>query len=429
MKTFYIASGTQQSLLLILLFLSLLLSLFLTFIAFTGHCDKSKKYPNLQVSIILFALLVILTDAFTQINGGTAARILLHVPMWLLWSAMGVTDFLLIRELAELNRLRGQVISRNSVKQAIDLLPSGICYFSPSGAVRLCNMQMYRLFRSLAQSDLQNLCELKKALAECDSGGGIIRLSEDRQTYLFPDGRVWRYRQNEITDEDGITYTEAIFSDVTELYHKKMELKEQIKKLDKISQELRRLSENVLTLTKEKEVLSAKTKLHDSMGAGLMAIRQVLQQNQTEESEAAIELFRRAVSTINNDNQYHAEPGQLEKFMMDAEAIGVKVNLTGDLPEQEEIRNVMLLAMRESMINGVRHAGAGKLWVELQENGYYTSIRITNDGTAPRSKVVPKGGLHNLQRHVTDLGGTMEIQSKPAFVLTVTLPISKEETE
>lgn len=82
--------------------------------------------------------------------------------------------------------------------------------------------------------------------------------------------------------------------------------------------------------------------------------------------------------------------------------------------------------MRECLSNGVRHAGATELWIELREEDHAVSIRITNDGTPPESEVVPKGGLHNLYRYVLDCGGRMELQSNPSFALTVTLPQEKE---
>ena len=62
--------------------------------------------------------------------------------------------------------------------------------------------------------------------------------------------------------------------DVTKQYHEKINLTKQTEKLKEISRELRYLSDNVLILTREREVLAAKTKLHDQMGAGLTAIRQ-----------------------------------------------------------------------------------------------------------------------------------------------------------
>ena len=428
MRTFYLSSTAAQSILLAALFLTLILSLFLLIVSFTGYRDKRNRYMNMPIFLFLFILLSELTDAFSRMNKGLEYKTWLPLPLWLLWCIVAAADFLLIWEIVRLRRLKRQELSRDSVKQAIDLLPSGICYFTPSGSVKLCNMQMHILFRTLSQSDLQTLPELQDALAHCDAGSGVIRLSHERQTYLFPDGKAWRYRQNVVTDEDGAVYTETIFSDMTELYHKKLELKEQIKQLNAISRELKLLSDNVLILTREKEVLSAKTKLHDYMGAGLIAMRQILRHNQTEEAANAIELLRQAVSAIKNDNTYPQGRSELDGFMHDAEAIGIKVNLSGELPEQEELRCVMILAMRECLTNSVRHAGATALHVAVEKNGDSFSMKITNDGKAPETEVVPKGGLHNLYRHIADCGGTMEIQWKPVFVLTVVLPETKEGT-
>ena len=428
MRSFYLSSTEAQSILLAALFLNLILSLFLQIVSFTGYRDKRNRYMNMPIFLLLFILLSELTDAFSRMNEGIEYKTWLPLPLWLLWCIVAAADFLLIWEIVRLRRLKRQELSRDSVKQAMDLLPSGICYFTPSGSVKLCNMQMHILFRTLSQSDLQTLTELQDALAHCDAGSGVIRLSHERQTYLFPDGKAWRYRQNVVTDEDGAVYTETIFSDMTELYHKKLELKEQIKQLNAISRELKLLSDNVLILTREKEVLSAKTKLHDYMGAGLIAMRQILRHNQTEEAANAIELLRQAVSAIKNDNTYPQGRSELDGFMHDAEAIGIKVNLSGELPEQEELRCVMILAMRECLTNSVRHAGATALHVAVEKNGDSISMKITNDGKAPETEVVPKGGLHNLYRHIADCGGTMEIQWKPVFVLTVVLPETKEGT-
>lgn len=428
MRSFYLSSTAAQSILLAALFLTLILSLFLLIVSFTGYRDKRNRYMNMPIFLFLFILLSELTDAFSRMNKGLEYKTWLPLPLWLLWCIVASADFLLIWEIVRLRRLKRQELSRDSVKQAIDLLPSGICYFTPSGSVKLCNMQMHILFRTLSQSDLQTLPELQDALAHCDAGSGVIRLSHERQTYLFPDGKAWRYRQNVVTDEDGAVYTETIFSDMTELYHKKLEMKEQIKQLNAISRELKLLSDNVLILTREKEVLSAKTKLHDYMGAGLIAMRQILRHNQTEEAANAIELLRQAVSAIKNDNTYPQGRSELDGFMHDAEAIGIKVNLSGELPEQEELRCVMILAMRECLTNSVRHAGATALHVAVEKSGDSISMKITNDGKAPETEVVPKGGLHNLYRHIADCGGTMEIQWKPVFVLTVVLPETKEGT-
>ena len=429
MKSFYLSSALAQTTLLVALFLTLILSLFLMLAAYGRQLDNRKRFLHLSVFMCILIVLSLLADAFSRMTEGLAYKIWLPLPMWLLWFITFAADFLIIWDIAGLWRLKRQALSRDSIKQALDMLPSGICYFTPSGNVKLCNRQMHSLFHTIAQSDLQTLAELRDALSDCDACSGVICLSRERQTYLFPDGKAWRYRQTEVKDSDGALYTEAVFSDVTELYNKNLELKAQIKRLNAISRELKWLSDNVLILTREKEVLSAKTKLHDDMGAGLIAIRHILHRNRTEAAANAMDLFHRAVSAIKYDNTYPQGDSELDRFLQDAGAIGIKVDLSGDLPEQEELRRVMILAMRECLTNSVRHAGATTIYITVEKKGDSVSVKITNDGRPPETEVVPKGGLHNLHRHVMACGGTMEIQSKPGFALTVVLPATEEGTK
>lgn len=428
MKTFYLSSAPAQTLLLVALFLTLILSLFLQLATYGRQRDKWIRCIHLSVFLFLLILLSVLATASSQIREGLEYKEWLHLPMWLLWCMTFVADFLMIWDMAGLRRLWRQSLGRDSIKQALDMLQSGICYFTPSGSVKLCNRQMDSLFRTISQSDLQTLAELQDALSDCDACSGVICLSKESQTYLFPDGKAWRYQQNEVKASDGTVYTEAIFSDITELYNKNLELKAQIKRLNVISRELKWLSDNVLILTREKEVLSAKTKLHDDMGAGLIAIRHILLLNQTEEAANAMDLFRRAVSAIKYDNAYPQGRSELDRFLQDAEAIGIKVDLSGELPGQEELLRVMILAMRECLTNSVRHAGATTIHITVEKKKDTVSMKITNDGRAPETEVFPKGGLHNLYRHIMDLGGTMEIKSLPGFELIVVLPVIKEGT-
>ena len=429
MTNFYLSSASAQTLLLVVLFLTLILSLFLQLAAYGSRFGKGKRCLHLSVFMFILILLSVLGDAFSRISDGLEYNIWLPLPMWLLWCITFAADFLIIWDIAGLWRLKKQALSHDSIKQALDMLPSGICYFTPSGNVKLCNRQMDSLFRTISQSDLQTLAELQEALSDCYAGSRVIRLSRERQTYLFPDCKAWRYRQTEVKASDGVMYTEAVFSDITELYNKELELKAQIRRLNDISRELKWLSDNALILTREKEVLSAKTKLHDDMGAGLIAIRHILIHNRTEESETAMDLFRRAVSAIKYDNAYPQGHSELDRFLQDAEAIGVKVNISGELPEQEELRRVMILAMRECLTNSVCHAEATSMHIMAEKKEDSFSVRITNDGRPPESEVVPKGGLHNVYRNIMDCGGTMEIQSKPVFELTVVLPVIQEGTQ
>ena len=51
-------------------------------------------------------------------------------------------------------------ITRSSIKEGFDDLPAAVCYFTPDGIIRLCNRQMFRVYRALSGRDLQSLKEL-----------------------------------------------------------------------------------------------------------------------------------------------------------------------------------------------------------------------------------------------------------------------------
>lgn len=308
---------------------------------------------------------------------------------------------------------------RVAVKEAMDTLPSAVCYFTSAGTIKLCNTAMYRLFRKIAGRDLQSLAELNEALESCDKTTDIRR---DGTVFLFPDGSAWQYSSGEVKTAEGKVYTEAVFGDVTELYEKQQELQRQSAELKRMYRELKILSDNVLEMTGEQEILNLKSRLHDQMNMGVAAIRQILRQNTTsEENNAAILQFRRAIEVLREDSAY---PGDdVAELIRDAAVSGVRVQITGDLPKEEEMLHLLVPVMREACVNAARHADASALYVKAERADDSFLLRITNDGTQPENQVIPRGGLADLGKVIAKAGGRMEIQSHPSFVLTVTLPV------
>lgn len=423
MTLFSEVSSAQQSFMMTALLIVLIFSLFSLITDSANEKRKLYRFTDTGLFLLLFVILTVLANIFSQISEGNSAVISFPLPMWLLRCITGTAFIYLIYQSVIRYRRRERHLSRNSVKQAMDIFPCAVCYFAPSGEVKLCNLQMYRLFHSIAQKELQTLEDLTQALSECDDKSGIIRLSDMRRTYLFPDGKVWRYSQNEIIAK-GTAYTEALFSDVTELYEKNLELQRQTAQLQKISLDIKQLSDNVQTLAREREILSAKTKLHDQMGSGLLAVRQILRQKTTsEENAAAVMQFRRAVGILQEENV--SPMYDVAEFIRDAAVSGIDVKIDGELPGEKEFLILALPLMREACVNAARHADATALYVSVQRTQTAVILRIQNNGNRPKGKIVPHGGLADYKRRVTDAGGSMEIESQPAFMLTVTLPAVK----
>ena len=55
-------------------------------------------------------------------------------------------------------------ISRSSIKESFDNLPTGICFADSNGLIVLCNKRMHQLCYELMGKDLQHLSELERAL-------------------------------------------------------------------------------------------------------------------------------------------------------------------------------------------------------------------------------------------------------------------------
>lgn len=314
-------------------------------------------------------------------------------------------------------------LNQNSIKEAVDNLPMALCYFSDSGMVKLCNKQMETLFRYMTNMDLQYYSELKKILNECNEKSRVKRLEDSKDTYLFPDGKAWHYCEKKIQTKDTMTYTEILFTDVTDLYEKGLELKGQVSKLQKLSNELKRLSDNALVIARENEILTAKTRLHDQMGAGIVAVRHFLL-NDTKEAEAALYPLRRAIAVI-KDEIDEENGDELDEMLHDAKVIGVKIELKLETKRWREAKNVLILAMRECLTNAVRHADATILSCCIKEKDNCIVLHVTNNGSAPKEDIKPKGGLKNLLRIVNNCGGSMKIVSKPYFILSITIPYER----
>lgn len=326
-----------------------------------------------------------------------------------------------LKELA--GRIKKKHALRWAVKEALDTLPSAVCYFTAAGNVKLCNTAMYDLIRKITQNDLQTLDELNEALDSCNQNTGVIR---EGNLFLFPDGHAWQYSVDKVTAADGRIYTEAVLSDVTELYEKRQKLQRQSRELKKMYRELKILSANVLEMTREEEILNLKSRLHDQMNTGVAAIRQILRQNTTsEENAAAIAQFRRAIQVLQEENAYPQD--DIAEFIRDAEVSGIRVEITGDFPEEKEVLHLLLPVLREACVNAARHADASVLYITAERKSNAVRLLLTNDGRQPQQEVIPMGGLVDLGRMLAEAGGKIEIQSQPQFLLTVTLPIGTEK--
>ena len=115
------------------------------------------------------------------------------------------------------------------------------------------------------------------------------------------------------------------------------------------------------------------------------------------------------------------QPDPMEYAEKRAEALGVKLIVNGDLPNNSKLRYLFSLAVRECVTNCVRHANGNEVYVTVSADGDgYTAI-LTNNGRVPDGRITEGGGLSALRRRIEKNNGKMTVQSLPRFALTVSL--------
>lgn len=214
-------------------------------------------------------------------------------------------------------------------------------------------------------------------------------------------------------------------TDITEQYKNTQRLKAQQELVVKLNKELSEYGKQIVSSITAREVLNAKVKLHDELGANLLAIKRYILNGGTTEERIAIEnILRKNLQYLKNETTVK-EKDEYAVILDTAEKLDMKIKVIGELTETEPQRHVIVTGIHECLTNTIRHAGGDELTVTLEEDSNMLIARFKNNGKAPEDEIKERGGLALLKALTEENGGTMQILSKPEFELIIKLP--KEE--
>ena len=314
----------------------------------------------------------------------------------------------------------------NAIKESFDKLPAAICIFSSKGLVRLMNRRMLAVGSWLLGSGIQTLGELRAVLQHPPET--VTKDAAMPGVYHFPDGSALRFSENAITDRDGQRYTEVIAADVSELMAVRTLLDAENARLDAANEALRKLGEEMADIVREEEILNMKIRVHDDIGYSLLSVRRAYWQCEAmEDLHARADQWRTTIRLLHSDAP-EAPADALAYAKLRAKELGAAVKLTGDFPKNAAARELFSLAIRECTSNCIRHAGGTKIFADCRLTKTAAVLTITNDGKIPEAPICEGGGLTGLRRRVEQAQGTINVQSRPRFALTIELPIQEEST-
>lgn len=362
------------------------------------------------------------------------AEILKDVP-WIIVALVMVVIFAAeVLCVVAVNRAGRDKLSPGSVKESLDALPDGVCFFSEEGRILLSNRRMQHISSDITGTGILN----GEKLWRCIEEKSVKMEVSDGLVIFTSDSKVWNVRRSEI-EAEGNKINEIVALDVTEQYELRQELEERNERLNSVNERLRIFSRDMSRLTAEKELLDAKIKVHDDLGRSLLAFRAYLTGEPSKRDRSRLlPLWRHVISVMKKETSPSEEWDAIEKT---AESLNIKIEFTGarpvsladlpatladlpatpaDLPVSGEARSAVLAAIRECLTNTARHAGGDRLFVFIKSGDDAPRgirVEITNNGKVPLTPVQEAGGLSNLRRMVERAGGIMTVESTPQFLL------------
>lgn len=317
----------------------------------------------------------------------------------------------------EHRRYKKKNLTPDAIRQAVNLLPEGIAVSDDSGTVRLSNLKMEALCRTLTGEVLSNADRFLAKLREQSIG------AEGQLLVKTKSGEAWLFEEEPIT-VDGKNYRQLIAHDITERYRIIEELKEKNARLQDIQRRMRAVSDLSGDMFVAEEQAKARAALHNQLGQVLLMGRHYISHPESTDPALVYTVTRqmnRFLLGEAEEPRAEAQDAVSEAIRM-AKSIGVTVHLNGEAPKDSQNREILAQAIAECAANTVKHAEGDSLKVALSGNAGRFIAVITNSGKPPKGAVAESGGLLSLRRKVEAAGGAMNIKSDPAFVLSLQIP-------
>ena len=306
------------------------------------------------------------------------------------------------------------------IKESFDNLPIGICFFDSRGIIRLINKKMLSIGCILIDGGFQTLRELRSALQSLPES--VRALDEKNSLFSFPGDVILKYDERLVIDKKNNSFTQVTLSDVSELFSRQRELKEENERLENANRRAKQLYDNMAQIVREEEILSMKMRVHDDIGHSILAARKALLNDASiEEIHSSASIWESSIALLNHANNMPDETDDLEYAKERAAMLGVSVIESGDFPTERTARKIFSIAVRECVTNCVRHAGGNCVFAFAFSDHEHHRLKITNNGEPPEREITEGGGLSALRKRIEKTGGTMEIKSLPLFELHITL--------
>ena len=295
------------------------------------------------------------------------------------------------------NYIKKEKLNNLSIKNIVDSSNIGILVLRNNKKV-LTNSAMNKILERINIKD-NYIKNINKKNIEKIGEDYILKVDEN--FYLF------NINQNEI-----ITF------DVTEEYELQCELNKQNEKIMQNNKELIDSIENIEKYEKEKNLLELKNKYHDLLGQNLSILQQYL--NRPNIAKDNLEEIKYMIKEMFIDiKEIKSSKDRLNELIEIHNKSGTKILLEGKLPQNEEKAIAFFEIIREAVTNAIRHANSTEVYIKIKGDTEHTKMTIRNNGKKPKAEIVENEGIKGMRRKIAQIGGKIEIITKPEFLINI----------
>ena len=249
----------------------------------------------------------------------------------------------------------------------------------------------------------------------------VIAQRDGKMGLILPDGKVWFFTRCDIYIKNR-RYVQLSAADVTEQWMLTNELNAQRAMLQSRGLELKEMISEVRFLCREEEMLRIRSRFHDILGQRLALLFRSLREGEEPDEELIRRFAYNLPEELSGREAVTTAADRLETLCRLMQEIGVTLIIDGNLPAKESLAWLGMDIITEAVTNSVRHGLASEVYISLGQSGGNFSMRITDNGIPPKSEPVEGGGLSSIRRKVGLFDGSVRVETKPRFVLSVFIP-------
>ena len=366
---------------------------------------KALSLIHVVLSFILFTL--VMDGTFIAEYLGyprtypAAVTFIYSLPWWVLAAFEAAETAALIWLSVIAKRRSDNVVSHASIKEAVDLLPDGMGWYSLDGAPVLLNERQAALSNELTGDPLTNGKKLWKTAQEHSDSA--------EQPLLMPLGKGGTVLlRRETKEQNGQSFIHISAEDITEQYRLTCELREKNEKLTELHKRYAEYSRSMVRLESEKSAIAARADIHSELGHALLLAKAFLDGTSNDPGAIMAELREINQRIIDNRNVSQKNIRPCEAAINKAGKIGVAVKINGAVPDDEQAQIIIARAIDECSTNAAKHAGATLMTVGVNKNTDGINVTISHNGRKTNAPQAETGGLLLLRYEVESAGGAMQ---------------------